>query len=244
MICRENEEENCEFVKEDQITGDIVNNKSNSKSDTSISTSNYPVIKVIASAIGERKTKSVEALAKEMDCLFLTDSVLETPRNKTPLKVNNCLTPSCMPPPSPSHSNFETPLKTPSGFDVKHRSTPIPNGSVKKSATKPNARPNKNTLVASSPVGMYIRSLPEPILIENVRSAQKKKQIRSMPMVKPVPVAVKNKDGRWSVAKTPRSSTMSSKENCVVEDDFANFKPVLPCVLHEAAATLVKYCFV
>ncbi len=241
MICRENEEENCEFVKEDQITGDIVNNKSNSKSDTSISTSNYPII---ASAIEERKTRSVEALAKEMDCLFLTDSVLETPRNKTPLKVNNCSTPTCMPPPSPFHNNFETPLKTPSGFGVKHRSTPIPNGSVKKSATKPNARPNKNTLVASSPVGMYIRSLPEPILIENVRSAQKKKQIRSMPMVKPVPVAVKNKDGRWSVAKTPRSSTMSSKENRVDEDDFANFKPVLPCVLHEAAATLVKFDFV
>jgi hypothetical protein len=63
-------------------------------------------------------------------------------------------------------------------------------------------------------------------------------------MVKPVPVAVKNKDGRWSVAKTPRSSTMSSKENRVDEDDFANFKPVLPCVLHEAAATLVKFDFV
>ena len=62
-------------------------------------------------------------------------------------------------------------------------------------------------------------------------------------MVKPVPVAIKNKDGRWSVARTPRSSNASSKENRLDENNFTDFKPVLPCVVHEAAATLVNLGF-
>lgn len=225
---------------EDQLMEDVVNKKSDPKAEVNISTAKCLDRKVITSAIEERKTKSVEALAKEMDCLFLADSVLETPVKKASLSVNKSVTPASMPAPSPSH-NLETPMKTPSGFGVKYRSTPIQNGSAKKSATKPNGRPNKNPLVAASPVGMYIRCLPEPILIENVRSAQKKKQIQSIPMIKPVPVAVKNKEGRWSLARTPRSSTASSKENRLDENNFTDFKPVLPCVLHEAAATLVNF---
>lgn len=140
---------------------------------------------------------------------------------------------------SPSRIQLETPIKTPSGFGIKYRSTPFQPGSAKKNATTQHTVP-KNALVASSPVGMYIRSLPEPMLIENVRSAQKKRQIQSIPMSMPVPVAVKNKDGRWSVAKTPRASGASLKENCVEEGDFT---PVLPCVLHEAAASLVSFYF-
>jgi hypothetical protein len=206
-----------------------------------MSTAKSPGKKIIACAVEERITKSVEALAKEMDCLFLADSTLETPVKKAPPMVNNSLTLASMSVPS-SSNNVETPMKTPSGLGVKHRSTPIQNESVKKSATKTNVRPNKNT-VAESPVGMYIRSLPEPILIENVRSAQKKKQIHSSPMVKPVPVAIKNKDGRWSVARTPKSSNASSKENRLEANNFADFKPVLPCVVHEAAATLVNLVF-
>lgn len=187
----------------------------------------YPAMKL---TMEERKTKSVEALAEEMDCLFLAESILETPTKKDAQTAEMCHRPS------PSRAKLETRMKTPSGYGIKCRSTPFQHGSVKKAATTQNTVP-KNALVASSPVGMYIRSLPEPILIENVRSAQKKKQIQSIPMIKPVPVAVKNKEGRWSVAKTPRSSSVSSKENCVQESDFV---PVLPCVLHEAAASLIN----
>ncbi len=194
------------------------------------------------STLQDRKTKSVEELAKEMDCLFLAETLVETPVKENALKVNNRVTPSVAGSYSSSHIVLETPIKTPSGLSIKHRSTPIQSDSMKKPAPKPSVK-SKNSFVASSPVGMYIRSLPEPILIENVRSAQKKRQLHSSPMVKPIPVAVKNKEGRWSVARTPRNSTAAAKENVAQQSDFTDFKPVLPSVLHEAAATLVNLIF-
>ena len=82
---------------------------------------------------------------------------------------------------------------------------------------------------------MYIRSLPEPMLIENVRSVNKK-VIQSTPSATKPIVAVKNKDGRWSIARsTPHRST---KEN-IAEKTVGEFKAVLPTVLHEAAAYMV-----
>lgn len=186
----------------------------------------------------QRKTPSVEELAKEMDCLFLAQSLMETPvKANTP---KSRLTPSSVKMPRPSPRAVETPIKTPTGLGIKHRSTPIqrPNSLQKSVASKVGVP--KNVLPASSPVGMYIRSLPEPILIENVRSAQKKKQINSTPTSKPIPVAVKNKEGRWSTVRTPRTSTctVSLKENTCPPSDIV---PVLPTVLHAAAATLVNF---
>lgn len=192
------------------------------------------------SSIQQRKTASVEELAKEMDCLFLAQSISETPVKSPKLKAIR-KTPSSVKGPSCSRVLLETPIKTPIGFGTRQRSTPIHTSSLKKSVTR-KIIGSKNVLPTSSPVGMYIRSLPEPILIENVRPMHKKKQIENIPMAKPNPVAVKNKDGRWSVARTPRSSFNSeTKENCpqVVSD----FKAVLPTVLHEAAATLVRIFF-
>ena len=190
----------------------------------------------IAISLQNKKTNSVEELAKEMDCLFLAETLVETPVKKSIPKVNNRVTPSVI---AGSYSSsrivLETPIKTPSGLSIKHRSTPIQSDSMKKPAMKPVK--SKTTFVASSPVGMYIRSLPETILIENVRSAPKMKQISCSPMTKPVPVAVKNKQGRWSVA---RASSVATKENRIQSSDLTDIKPVLPTVLHEAAATLVN----
>lgn len=188
--------------------------------------------------IQQRKTPSVEDLAKEMDCLFLAQSLNETPVKSATPRRNNHIdhpTPSSVKGPSSSRVILETPIKTPTGLGARHRSTPIHSESSKKTVAA-KSFVSKNVLPTSSPVGMYIRSLPEPILIENVRSSQKR-QIHNLPMAKPAPVAVKNKDGRWSVVRTPRSSSASKENNPVPTKDF---QPVLPSVVHEAAATLVK----
>lgn len=193
----------------------------------------------LAVVYDQRKTPSVEDLAKEMDCLFLAQTLVETPVKPSTPKTIGRLTPSSMRNARSSPRVVsDTPMKTPNGLGIKHRSTPIQKPTpIKKPITK--ASSSKNVLPTASPVGMYIRSLPEPILIENVRSAQKKKQINSSPMMKPPTVAIKNSDGRWSIARTPRTSSTatSSKENFLPPTDLV---PVLPTVLHEAAGTLVS----
>lgn len=198
-------------------------------------------VSVRAISIQQRKTPSVEELAKEMGCLFLAQSISETPVKSPKLKTTIRKTPSSVKGPSCSRVILETPIKTPTGFGTRHRSTPIPTSSLKSVTRKTIG--SKNVLPTASPVGMYIRSLPEPMLIENVRATQKKKQIQNIPMASPASVAVKNKAGRWSVARTPRSSfTSESKENCPQLP--TDFKAVLPTVLHEAAATLVRILFI
>ena len=116
--------------------------------------------------------------------------------------------------------------------------------SASKASTQPNSasRPVQPTTAfkanalhpAASPVGMYIRSLPEPMLIENVRSSAKKKEVQTNPSaIKPPRMAIKNKEGRWSIARTPSNESPSPSAQP------ADIKPVLPVVLHEAAASMV-----
>ena len=194
--------------------------------------------------------RSYEELMKELDCFEISadSAVMETPVKTepeffapTPVRQVN-RTPGIV------HCVLETPvnskpssMKTPSSiaktpFNKKPSAFSAQTNSLKRPAIKQNLSvKSKSVLATPSPVGMYIRSLPEPILIENVRSANKK-VIQSTPNAKPV-VAVKNKDGRWSVARTPRSSI--KKENIAQQPPAEDFKAVLPTVLHEAAAYMV-----
>lgn len=84
---------------------------------------------------------------------------------------------------------------------------------------------------------MYIRSLPEPILIENIRSSQKKKPMSNVPCGAPGLIAVKKEDGRWGTAEGMAKASCPSPQPARIPEDY---KPVLPVVLHEAAGTIVK----
>ena len=197
------------------------------------------------SEIAGQRGKSFEELMKEMDCLEISsDYVSETPDKvkpegvKTPLRqVNN--TPAYVIMETPVHAKTSS-MKTPSSITKtpfsKKPAIPPQTSSLKRPTVKPNLSvKSKSVLATPSPVGLYIRSLPEPMLIENVRSVNKK-VIQSTPSATKPIVAVKNKDGRWSIARsTPHSST---KEN-IAEKTVGEFKAVLPTVLHEAAAYMV-----
>ena len=136
---------------------------------------------------------------------------------KTPLKTPKPSRP--VPSSANARSVFKTPtLNTPSS--TKNRTTPLKSASAKK--------------LAESPVGLYIRSGPEPVLIENVRPVHSK---LIHPSITKQKVAVRNSKGIWT---TDQRSTDASdaKEDNVVENQ-PSFKPVLPVVLHEAAASVV-----
>ena len=74
---------------------------------------------------------------------------------------------------------------------------------------------------APSPVGIYIRSIPEPILIENVRSTSKR-QINAE--------LIRNFDQDGSIEQKNMTKTIGEK---------GDVTPVLPAVLHMAAPSIV-----
>ena len=75
---------------------------------------------------------------------------------------------------------------------------------------------------APSPVGIYIRSIPEPILIENIRLISKK-QINTETI----------KNSKKEKIDEEIDITKTAKENEEVT-------PVLPAVLHTAAPSIVN----
>lgn len=79
---------------------------------------------------------------------------------------------------------------------------------------------------------MYIRSLPEPILIENIRSSKNHKIINTNESN--AKEAIRKSDGRWSI--DDKKISIEMKENL---PDPAEIIPVLPTVLHKAAASMV-----
>ena len=151
-------------------------------------------------------------------------------------------TPKMPPPPQTTPiKSRNTPIraaasKTPTRSPAPNKCTPVKNANAKKQAlASPKVFRSAAHTVASSPVGMYIMSQPEPMLIENVRKTNTK-VIYNNPTSIPR-MAVRTSDGRWSMDK--RASAKSNtdlKENAAVDD----IKPVLPMVLHEAAASQVK----
>ncbi len=121
--------------------------------------------------------------------------------------------------------SFKTPIGTPLSSSATKKRTPLTASALKKPTP--------------SPVGMYIRGGPEPMLIENVRLTQKKLPYTN-PAITRQKIAVKNAQGRWSidVKRSPTDNdSRTSKENAPEID--SNIKPVLPVVLHEAVASMV-----
>ena len=177
-----------------------------------------------------------------MDSLAVRKAITETPVQDAPT-IFRLPTPMKKMESSGSTRNFlETPTNTPRSNVLKKKPLSTPRQQPI-SMVKPDSRPNSAVKAskpcfsaAASPVGLYIRSLPEPMFIENVRPIMKKKEVQSNPSaIKPPRVAVKNKDGRWSLA--PSSMTPSKDTDAHV--DRSAIQPVLPMVLHEAAASLV-----
>lgn len=81
---------------------------------------------------------------------------------------------------------------------------------------------------------MYIRSLPEPILIENIRSSKNQKIINANESN--AKEAIRKSDGRWSI--WDKKISIETKENV---PNMTDIVPVLPTVLHKAAASMVIY---
>jgi len=136
---------------------------------------------------------------------------------------------------SPSRTQLKTPPKT---FFNSPRA-PLKTSSCQKNKTQTmhNFSHFKSKSVATpSPVGMYIRSLPEPMLIENIRSSNKKHiDTNAMSYRKE---AIRNSDGRWSI--TEKKNVEPQTENKENKDHLVDFIPVLPTVLHMAAASMVN----
>lgn len=170
----------------------------------------------------------ISQLVNEMGALSVVPSALP----KTPTKFP---TPARTPKPVVPSRTLETPVKTPRLANQRVLTTPTsssnrPASSIKQTSTLK----QKQHYSTPSPVGMYIRSLPEPILIQNVHSVQRKKQVSVVTCAKPAAVAVKLEDGRWT---TVEEHVKCPPETSPVPEDY---KPVLPVVLHEAAATIVN----
>lgn len=180
---------------------------------------------------------SVDHLSKDMNALTLRQKEGETP-GKDPSGLFRLPTPVKKAETCGSRIVLETHNRTPSSLTrpKKPLSTPSQPKSASKSSSRPNSavRAKSGIITAASPVGMYIRSLPEPILIQNVHSGSKKKEVQTNPAaLKPPRIAMKNKDGRWSITRTPSKEMAKSPEQPV------EYKAVLPTVLHEAAASVV-----
>lgn len=112
-------------------------------------------------------------------------------------------------PETPSKEMLQYPRLTPSTMKQKKQ-----NCSLKTLRCK--------TMGAPSPVGIYIRSIPEPILIENIRLISKK-QINTETI----------KNSKKEKIDEEIDITKTAKENEEVT-------PVLPAVLHTAAPSIVN----
>jgi len=124
-------------------------------------------------------------------------------------------------------------MKTPSKTFCKSPQTPLKTSSSQKPKIKPNSSFRSKISEMQSPVGMYIRSLPEPILIENIRSSKNHKIINTNESN--AKEAIRKSDGRWSI--DDKKISIEMKENL---PDPAEIIPVLPTVLHKAAASMVS----
>ena len=159
------------------------------------------------------------SIEKGNDILLPNSCIVDKFLMKTPTKTPR----TGLPTSSNGGNSFKTPIGTPLSSATKKR-TPLTASALKKPTP--------------SPVGMYIRGGPEPMLIENVRLTQKKLPYTN-PAITRQKIAVKNAQGRWSI-DVKRSSTDNdcrAKENGSEID--SNIKPVLPVVLHEAVASMV-----
>lgn len=112
-------------------------------------------------------------------------------------------------PETPSKEMLQYPRLTPSTMKQKKQNCPLKTLRCK-------------TMGAPSPVGIYIRSIPEPILIENIRLISKK-QINTETI----------KNSKEEKIDEEIDITKTAKENEEVT-------PVLPAVLHTAAPSIVN----
>ena len=113
----------------------------------------------------------------------------------------------------------ETPSRGITGY---RRLTPFEMNSSRKTNKKQMCalRPLKcKTIGVPSPIGMYIRSVPEPILIENIRLTSKKQIITE---------TIDNYEER-----------KIEKNNIQKTGEIEDITPVLPAVLHMAAPPIV-----
>ena len=181
----------------------------------------------------------IERVAEKKDGLLFSQPSFATPIQAYTPKMSSQSTPSSIKIPTSLPRIIETIIDTPTGSVACHGSSPFQTPyNLKKSVT-----PQK-TQLAKSPVGLYIRSFPEPILIENVRSTRKMKHISNPPIMSKPSVPGEEKDTEHCpfVVRDPatKSSSVSSKENISLPTDI---RPVLPTVLHKAAAQLVSFVF-